>query len=120
MEGTIMQYNKSNEQMEQGNVSQESEGACPFNHESEGLPQDLENIIRNDAIGNTMYSKSWLLKFILKLANTRSVENYHSHFCEESRIEQGTGNGIYCFRCLWCRTDGMPGMAHYREVVMTH
>ena len=46
-----------------------------FNKEAEEINKDIDNVIKGDAIGNTLYSKSWLLKFLLSLASTRSVED---------------------------------------------
>ena len=37
----------------------------PFNAEIEEINEDVDILIKSDAIGNTLYSKSWLLKFFL-------------------------------------------------------
>ena len=44
-----------------------------FNKEAGEINKDVGNVIKGDAIGNTLYSKSWLLKFLLSLASTRCV-----------------------------------------------
>ena len=52
----------------------------PFNAEVGDLDGDLETAIKSDAIGNTLYSKSWLLKFFLNLATSRNIETLEKHF----------------------------------------
>ena len=52
----------------------------PFNAEIEEINEDVDILIKSDAIGNTLYSKSWLLKFFLNLANSRRVEELDRNF----------------------------------------
>ena len=52
----------------------------PFNLEAEELNEDLESAIKSDAIGNTLYSKSWLLKFFLSLATSRETKLLEKSF----------------------------------------
>ena len=68
--------------------SHDSAKEQPFNVEAEEIDEDIENVIKGDAIGNTLYSKSWLLNFFLSLANSRRVEEFDRHF---ETVEQNDG-----------------------------
>ena len=69
----------------------------PFNIEAGDLNNDLENLIKSDAIGNTLYSKSWLLKFFLDLATTRDIKRLEASFSTETHSKENTDeeNGTF-------------------------
>ena len=55
---------KSYKKQRTSNVENKSSNSSPvpFNLDAEELNEDLDSAIKSDAIGNTLYSKSWLLK----------------------------------------------------------
>ena len=59
---------------------EEKDNQVPFNAELGEYSEEVESACKGDAIGNTLYSKSWLLEFFLTLSNSRNIDTLEKRF----------------------------------------
>ena len=74
---------------------EDKDNQVPFNAELGEYNEDVESACKaGDAIGNTLYSKSWLLEFFLTLSNSRNIDILEKRFMAlQFHKPQDTGVG---------------------------
>ena len=73
---------------------EEKDNQVPFNAELGEYSEEVESACKGDAIGNTLYSKSWLLEFFLTLSNSRNIDILEKRFMAlQCHKHEATGVG---------------------------